>query len=380
MSLTIATPQIRWHIGDDDKNAPVQSADFHPSEPVLATGAADSNVHLWRMSATGQVEFIFCLSGHQKGVNVVRFSPNGDCIASASDDGLVVVWYRNPMTTKRGWTWSGLKSERELQRLQLRGHAEDIYDLAWSPDSRHIISGCIDHHAIVWDVPQRVRQQTLDAHTHYVQGVAWDPRNRFVATASVDRSCRVYARGTTAKAKAKGGWQASHIINRRKFALAAALPEAETCDGVASSPAAGAPKRVPKEHRMFQDESANTCFRRPCFSPDGSLFFAPSGVFQAAADQPQLPSVYVFASGRWSEPLAHFPALEGAKPSVAVRCCPVLFQLRKETTEAPTMDLPYRIVFAVISVDSIVVYDTQHREPLFLVANTHYASLTDAAW
>ena len=102
-AVAIATPQIRWHTGDDGKNAPVQSADFHPTEPVLATGAADSNVHLWRVSPTGAVEFIFCLSGHQKGVNVVRFSPNGECIASASDDGLVVVWYRNPTTTKRGW-------------------------------------------------------------------------------------------------------------------------------------------------------------------------------------------------------------------------------------------------------------------------------------
>ena len=80
---------------------------------------------------------------------------------------------------------------------------------------------------------------------------------------------------------------------------------------------------------MFQDESANTCFRRPCFSPDGVLFFAPSGVFQPAADKPQVPAVYVFASGRWTEPLAYFPGAEGGKPSVAVRCCPVLFQLRE---------------------------------------------------
>ena len=48
--------------------------------------------------------------------------------------------------------------------------------------------------------------------------------------------------------------------------------------------------------------------------------------------------------------------------------------------EPPTMDLPYRVIFAVISVDSILIYDTQHAEPLFLVSNTHYASLTDAAW
>ena len=75
---------------------------------------------------------------------------------------------------------------------------------------------------MVWGVPERQRWQTLDDHTHYVQGVAWDPKNNFVVTQSVDRSCRVYARSTTAKAKAKGcELQARHIIARRKFPVAA---------------------------------------------------------------------------------------------------------------------------------------------------------------
>ena len=32
-----------------------------------------------------------------------------------------------------------------------RGHVEDVYDLSWSADSRHLISGSVDNTAIVWN-------------------------------------------------------------------------------------------------------------------------------------------------------------------------------------------------------------------------------------
>ena len=32
-----------------------------------------------------------------------------------------------------------------------RGHVEDVYDLAWSPDSNQLITGSVDNSAIIWD-------------------------------------------------------------------------------------------------------------------------------------------------------------------------------------------------------------------------------------
>lgn len=34
----------------------------------------------------------------------------------------------------------------------MRGHLEDVYDLCWSPDSTHLVSGSVDNTAIVWDI------------------------------------------------------------------------------------------------------------------------------------------------------------------------------------------------------------------------------------
>jgi len=45
-----------------------------------------------------------------------------------------------------------------------------------------------------------------------------------------------------------------------------------------------------------------------------------------------------------------------------------------------TYSLPYRMVYAVASQDSVVLYDTQSTCPFGCVNNIHYASITDLAW
>jgi WD40 repeat protein len=32
-----------------------------------------------------------------------------------------------------------------------RGHIEDVYDLAWSPNATQLISGSVDNSVIIWD-------------------------------------------------------------------------------------------------------------------------------------------------------------------------------------------------------------------------------------
>ena len=48
------------------------------------------------------------------------------------------------------------------------------------------------------------------------------------------------------------------------------------------------------------------------------------------------------------------------QPVVAVRFCPVLFELRApHASDNPAFQLPYRMVFALATLDSITIYDTQ---------------------
>jgi len=47
---------------------------------------------------------------------------------------------------------------------------------------------------------------------------------------------------------------------------------------------------------------------------------------------------------------------------------------------SPAFALAYRIVYAVATQDSVLVYDTQHQTPLVVVSNLHYATFTDLTW
>ena len=137
-------------------------------------------------------------------------------------------------------------------------------------------------------------------------------------------------------------------------------------------------------------------FRRLSFSPDGSLLVAPTGIWR-----PDLPgstlttnkqsepesAVYIYArSALRRGPVAVLAGLK--KPATVVRFCPLLFQKRAlvvASDDGPTsisglFDLPYRMVFAVGTHDSIFIYDTQHSEPLAQLSHMHYHHLTDLAW
>jgi chromatin assembly factor 1 subunit B len=91
--MKLTTPQIVWH-----SKEPVFSADFHHSGELwrLATGGADKDIKIWKVvrEEGGKVKILFMasLSRHSGSVNVVRFSPNGELLASAGDDNVVCLW------------------------------------------------------------------------------------------------------------------------------------------------------------------------------------------------------------------------------------------------------------------------------------------------
>jgi chromatin assembly factor 1 subunit B len=122
--------------------------------------------------------------------------------------------------------------------------------------------------------------------------------------------------------------------------------------------------------------------RRLSFSPDGALLVVPTGVHRdlkapANAQQARTYATHVFVRDSWQTPAVSLAGLE--EPSVGVRFCPRPFQLLA-AEEPPLFQAPYRWLFAVVTIGSVFVYDTQHPHPLFKVTGIHYAAINDVAW
>ncbi|KAI1375362.1 WD40 repeat-like protein [Hypoxylon crocopeplum] len=186
---------INWH----DKNAPIYSAHFENQHGRgrLATGGGDNNVRIWKVEGEGEsrtVEYISTLAKHTQAVNVVRWAPKGETLASAGDDGNVILWVPSESHNPSTFGNEGLEDKETWRtRHMFRPTGSEIYDLAWSPDATYFIIGSMDNVARIYNAGTGVLIRQIAEHSHYVQGVAWDPLNEYIATQSSDRSVHIYS-------------------------------------------------------------------------------------------------------------------------------------------------------------------------------------------
>lgn len=324
------------------------------------------------------VNHVCTLTGHSKTINCVRVSPTGRYMVSSGDGGEVLLWQpiEGPANTQLG-NLVALDENGTPQWKRstvLRGHTDDVMDACWAADGSALLTGSIDNKAIVFDLSDKKRGQPLiqlSNHKHFVQGVAWDPAQQFLVTQSADRTCRIWSLKPPAAGKRKriSQWN---------------LPACETakdfyCSHTLAKRAMSENGKVDR-HPLFHDESVSSFFRRLSWSPDGSFLVVPTGIFRCSQTSKDVNTAYVYARGRWAAPVMHLPG--HGKPVVAVKFCPVLYEKSSEHSHdhQPFSALPYKMVFAVATLDSVILYDTESVLPLCVLGAMHYDSITDIGW
>lgn len=151
----------------------VNSVAFSPDGQRLATGSNDTTVKIWDVVRCSVVR---TLREPEGVVNAVAYTPDGKLVAAASGDGWVYVW------------------EADTGELihRLSGHPSPVRALAFRADSRTLASGGQDGTVRLWDAFLGTHIVTLTGHTSWVHAVAFSHDGRFLAAGAQDHTTRVW--------------------------------------------------------------------------------------------------------------------------------------------------------------------------------------------
>jgi WD40 repeat protein/O-acetyl-ADP-ribose deacetylase (regulator of RNase III) len=143
---------------------------FSPDGQQIVMAEDDGTVQFWDLS--GQLRFRW--KGHQGSVRSVSFSPDGQLIATAGGDG-----------TARLWNLSG------QQIAQFEGHQRSVWSVSFSPDGQLIATAGGDGTARLWNLlGQQIAQ--FDGHQDLVRRVSFSPDGQCLATAGYDGTARLW--------------------------------------------------------------------------------------------------------------------------------------------------------------------------------------------
>ncbi len=135
--------------------------------------AATAGITLYTLTQSGQIGIfapspaLFTYRGHSQDVNSVAWSPDSKRIVSTSFDETAQVW--EPLTGK--------------QFVIFRGHGGVVQDAAWSPDGSRIAS-CGWGAVQIWDAITGNVSLSYHGHTKPVNAVAWSPDGKRIASVS----------------------------------------------------------------------------------------------------------------------------------------------------------------------------------------------------
>ncbi len=152
---------------------------------VLVAGGADGRAMAWELNPDWRLERKLgtgdAASPIADRVNAVRFSPDGQWLASGSGEpsrsGEIMIWQV-----------ADGKLARELKTV----HSDAVLSLDYSAAGQYLASGAADKFVRVIDVVSGKVVKSFEGHTHHVLGVSWKREGRTLASAGADNVVKIW--------------------------------------------------------------------------------------------------------------------------------------------------------------------------------------------
>ena len=168
----------------------VWGVSFSPDGNTLASASDDRTVKVW----TREGELLHTLEGHSGIVRGVSFSPDGNTLASASDDSTVKVW--SPQKQ--------LIAAFPKPNQQQKGHRGWVYSVHFNPilktssktgGGNTVVSASNDNTVKLWNHNSSPpRTFGIPGHSGWVWGMSFSPDGNTIASASEDSTVKVWTR------------------------------------------------------------------------------------------------------------------------------------------------------------------------------------------